>query len=113
MLRVYVLKFNGPMNTIPLFFKKYFKIAFLAFVATLSACAIVPPVQEMSDARQALDAARKAGAEAHASKDLQSAEALLQNAEHALQEGDYKQARKNAEAAQSRAVAAQDKALNE
>ncbi len=101
------------MNTIPLFFKKRLQRFFLASVLMLSACATIPPVQEMSDARQALDAARKAGAEIHASKDLQSAEALLQNAEHALQEGDYKQARKDAEAAQSQAVVAQDKALNE
>ncbi len=101
------------MNTISLFFKKHFKISFLAFALVLSACATVPPVQEMSDARQALNAARKAGAEVHASKDLQSAEALLQNAEHALQEGDYKQARRDAEAAQSKAVVAQDKALSE
>jgi len=112
MLRVYVLKFNGAMNTILFFLKKHFKNAFLVFSLMLSACATVPPVQEMSDARQALDAARTAGAEAHASKDLESAEALLQNAEHALQEGDYKQARKDAEAAQARAVAAQDKTLN-
>ncbi len=101
------------MNTPPLFLKKHTKLFFLAFALMLSACATTLPVQEMSDARQALDAARKAGAGLHASKVLQSAETLLENAEHALQKGNYKQARKDAKAAQSQAVVAKDKALNE
>jgi len=105
-------EFNGPMNTISRFLNTNFRVPLLALLLMLSACAAVP-VQEMSNARQAVDAARKAGAEARAVKELHSAESLLQSAEQALQEGDYKQARKNAEAAQSQAVMAQDKSLNE
>ena len=88
------------------------KTSLLVFLLVLSACAGVP-VQEMSNARQAVDAARKVGAETHASKELQTAEKLLQSAEQALQDGDYQQARKDAEASRDQAVRAQDKSLNE
>lgn len=84
----------------------------LVFVLMVSACASVP-VQEMSNARQAVDAARNVGAETRASKELKSAETLLQSAEQALQDGDYKTAREDAEAARDQAVQAQDKSLNE
>lgn len=92
--------------------KNLVKIPFLLLVLVLSACAGVP-VQEMSNARQALEAAREVGAETRATAELQSAEALLQSAEQALQEGDYKQARKAAEASRAQAVEAQDKSLNQ
>ena len=88
------------------------KISFLIFVLVLSACAGVP-VQEMSNARQAVEAARKVGADTRARNELKSAETLLQSAEQALQEGDYKQARRDAEASRDQAVQAQDKSLNE
>jgi Tfp pilus assembly protein PilX len=97
--------------TFPLF-KKYLVSLFCAPILLLSACAGVP-VQEMSDARQALDVAREAAAGTDASKELRSAETLLQSAEQALQEGDYKRARKNAQASRSQSVQAQDKSLNE
>ncbi len=78
----------------------------------LGACAAAP-VQEMSNARQALDAARKAGAETHAPQQLKSADDRLQRAEEALMEGDYKKARAEAEAAREQAVRAQDESLHE
>jgi hypothetical protein len=53
----------------------------------LGACATAPPVQEMSDARQAIAAAREAGAESLAAERLQQAEALLATAETQLQTG--------------------------
>jgi hypothetical protein len=87
-----------------------FKISLLALM--LSACAGIP-VQEMSNARQAVEAARKVGAETRASTELKSAEALLESAEQALQEGNYKQAREDAVASRDQAVQAQDKSLNE
>ena len=101
------------MDIIPYFVKQVLKATFLravllGAVLTLVACVAVP-VQEMSDARQAVDAARKAGAESHASEELQSAEALLLNAEQALQDGDYKQAREDAAASRAQAVQAQNK----
>jgi len=89
----------------------FLRVTLLLAILTLAACAGVP-VQEMSDARQAVDAARKVGAESRASKTLQSAEVFLQHAEQALQDGDYPQARKDAEAARAQAVQAQDKSLS-
>lgn len=88
------------------------KISLLFLAIALSACAGMP-VQEMSDARQAVDAARKAGAETSAPEDLESAEKLLQDAEKALVDGDYSQAKESARAAKDKAVTAQDKSLNQ
>lgn len=96
------------MKTVPSLFRFFLLIA----VLVISACAGAP-VQEMSNARQALEAARKAGAETRANNELRSAEELLQRAEQALIEGNYKQARADAEAARNQAVMAQDKSLNE
>jgi len=88
------------------------KSIFFLIVLILSACAGAP-VQEMSNARQAVEAAKQAGAETRATKELKSAEGLLQNAEKALLNGDYKQARQHAEEAREQAVTAQDRSLNE
>lgn len=90
----------------------FLKISFLALALFLTACAGMP-VQEMSNARQAVDAARKAGAESSAPKELESAETLLQEAEKALEDGDYGKARASARAARDKAVSAQDKAQGE
>ncbi len=87
-------------------------IKILSLILLLSACAGMP-VQEMSNARQAVEAARKAGADIRAPKELESAEGLLHNAEKALEDGNYSQAKKNARAAHDQAVTAQDKSLNE
>lgn len=84
----------------------------LLLVIFLSACTGMP-VQEMSNARQAVDAARKAGAETHAPEDLKSAEEFLKKAEKALMSGDYSLAKENAKAARKKAVTAQDKSQNE
>jgi len=65
-------------------FRRYFLFAFLVL---LSACATAPPVQEMSDARQAIAAARQAGAEEYAADQLKEAEAMLAAAEGYLQSG--------------------------
>ena len=102
------------MNSCSVNFKKRLQtgLAISLLALMLSACAGIP-VQEMSNARQAVEAARKAGAETRARTELKSAEELLQSAEQALQEGDYKQARKDAVASHGQAVQAQDKSLNE
>lgn len=78
----------------------------LLFAVALSACVGIP-VQEMSDARQAVEAAREAGAQTYAPEALRAAENLLQRAEDALADGYYKQAREDAEAAREKAVGAQ------
>ena len=70
------------------------------------ACATVPPVQEMSDARQAIAAAREAGAETYASGQLRQAQDSLVVAEGYLQTGTssaYWQARKAAISAKEKA----------
>jgi Domain of unknown function (DUF4398) len=71
----------------------------------VSACAGAP-VQEMSDARQAIRAARAAGAEKVAPHQLSEARSLMERAEVNLQSRAYRDARKNALAARSKAVEA-------
>ena len=53
----------------------------------LAGCATAPPVQEMSDARQAIAAAKEAGAEQLAVDELGRAETLLKKAEEFLTVG--------------------------
>ena len=81
--------------------------------AYLSACATSPPTQEMSDARQSVEAAESVGAQTHAPEELSSAQDLLTKAQNDMQEGDYKRAQKEAlaakEAAQDAVVITQHK----
>jgi hypothetical protein len=79
-----------------------------AFVA---ACAVVPPVQEMSDARQALVAAREAQAEKYAGQKLRSAEDSMELATRTLNQGEYEAARMAASVARALAIKARDEAL--
>lgn len=60
------------------------------------ACASAPPVQEMSDARQAIAAAREAGAEQYAASRLARAVDLMAIAERDLQARLYHGARRAA-----------------
>ena len=77
----------------------------IALVLTLG-CAISPPVQEMSDARQAIAAAKEAGAEQHAAVTLNQAEQMLDTAEKYLQGGVYRQAQRDAISAKDKAFSA-------
>ncbi len=61
-----------------------------------TACETAPPVQEMSDARQAISVARVAGAESHAAAELLAAERYLDSAEKKLNEQQYAGARRDA-----------------
>ena len=70
--------------------------ALLAVLLAVAACQTAPPVQEMSDARQAIAAAKDAGAADHAAADLRAAEAFLNSAERSLGEREYAQARYDA-----------------
>ena len=63
-----------------------------------------PPVQEMSDARQAIAAAREAGAATYAGEGLRTAEARLAQAETQLQEHLYWDAKRLALGAKESAV---------
>jgi len=71
----------------------------------LSACAVAP-VQEMSDARQALKAAEQAGAAEFAADSLDRAQALLRDAEAELSRRRYNEAREDANAAKAEALVA-------
>ncbi len=62
------------------------------------------PVQEMSDARQAIMAAKEAGAEEHAAEALLAAENSLHSAEKYLNSRDYGVARREALEAKSMAI---------
>ena len=64
------------------------------------------PVQEMSNARQAIRAARDAGAERAAPQILTEAQALLEQAEASLQKRSYREAKRNAVSARSKAAEA-------
>lgn len=69
----------------------------------LAACETAPPVQEMSDARQAITVAREAGAADLAAAELAEAEEYLQNAELKLDRQQYREARSAAVEAKLRA----------
>ena len=84
---------------------------FLFSVILISACSIVPPVQEMSDARQALEAAREADAEKYAEQKLRSAEDSMELATKTLNQGEYEAARMAASVAKALAIKARDEAL--
>jgi len=72
----------------------------------LVGCVTSPPVQEMSDARQAIAAAEAADAERFAPESLESARRFLVEAERQLQQEAYGPARMNAVRAKNRAIAA-------
>ena len=75
----------------------------VALFALLYACGTGPPVQEMSDARQAIAAAKEAGAKDRAAEDLRAAEAFLDSAQRSLSERLYGSARRDATLAKERA----------
>lgn len=84
----------------------------LLALLVLAGCTVAP-VQEMSDARQALQAARAAGAADHSPGELAAAEELLHRAQRALEAGDYVQARDSALSARNAAVEAREQALKQ
>ena len=72
----------------------------------LAGCVTSPPVQEMSDARQAISAAEAADAARLAPESLTEARRYLGEAERQLEEEAYGAARFNAVRAKNRALAA-------
>ena len=72
----------------------------------LGGCVTSPPVQEMSDARQAITAAEAANAARLAPEVLQDARRFLAEAEQQIQEQAYGPARFNAVRAKNRAAIA-------
>ncbi|MGE5625898.1 MAG: DUF4398 domain-containing protein [Bacillota bacterium] len=80
-------------------------LAVIVAAAGLFGCAGAP-VQEMSDARQALAAAEQAHAEKAASADMTHAQQYLEAAQKALDAGDYSTAREDAQLARQAALRA-------
>ncbi len=89
--------------------KNFFSVLLAA--AVMAGCSVVPPVQEMSDARQALEAAREAQADKYAEQKLRSAEDSMELATKTLNQGEYEAARMAASVARALAIKARDEAL--
>lgn len=82
----------------------------LLFAILLGGCASAP-YQQMSDARQAVEAARPVVADQPDERaQLQEARAMLARAEEHLRAGEYKEARRLAEKARDIAIAARQAA---
>jgi len=84
----------------------FLRTALLATLLVLAACQTAPPVQEMSDARQAITVAKEAGAAEHAAAELRAAENHLISAENYLSTRNYMGARRDAVEAKSSALEA-------
>jgi Domain of unknown function (DUF4398) len=87
------------------FFPRLLLTCLLLSGAALVGCAGAP-VQEMSNARQAVKAAERAGAATSAPQQMGEARQLLKSAEGHLRHGEYREARDEAELARARAVEA-------
>ncbi|MEN7341595.1 MAG: hypothetical protein AAAFM81_01585 [Pseudomonadota bacterium] len=83
----------------------------MAAVFWLAACTSVPPpIQEMSDARQAIAAALAADARKHSPEKLSEAEQRLRKAEDNLRRRAYAAARREADSAKDFAMQAREEA---
>ena len=77
---------------------------FLVF-GLLAAC-VAAPVQEMSDARQAIESAKAVGADDYTNTAMREASLLLEQAQSALESHRYRDARRMATEAKSKAISA-------
>jgi len=80
-------------------------LAVLFASSPLAGCAGMP-LQQMSDARQAIRAAERAGAETHAPELLTEARDLVERARKSMHGGEYRGAREDAELARDKAIEA-------
>ena len=87
-------------------------IFYLFFFVLLTACTFTAPVQEMSDARQAIRSAEEAGAAEYANERLADAVDLLQQAQFWLDKKAYANARQFALDARDEAISAREIALS-
>ena len=83
-----------------------YRLAPILLLGWISGCVTSPPVQEMSDARQAIMAAEAANAEQYAATDLADARRFLDMAEQLIEDEVYGAARMNAVRARNRAARA-------
>jgi hypothetical protein len=83
-----------------------FRVCLTLAALALAGCVSAPPVQEMSDARQAINAAEAAMAGRAAPDALRDAQRFLAEAEQQIQQQAYGPARFNAIRAKNRAALA-------
>lgn len=83
-----------------------FRVPLTVVALVIAGCVTAPPVQEMSDARQAIDAATAANAGRATPESLSDARRFLAEAEQQIQEQAYGPARFNAIRAKNRATLA-------
>lgn len=83
-----------------------FRVVVTMGALLVAGCVSAPPVQEMSDARQAIRAAEQADADRVAGDTLDDARRFLAEAEQQIQDGAYGPARMNAVRAKNRATLA-------
>ena len=88
---------------------RVFGVAFV--LAVLISCATMPPLQEMSNARQTIAAAKEFNDEAKNNKRILEAERLLARAERRIEVNLYEAARLDAVRAQSEAIDYLEEAL--
>ncbi len=82
-------------------------------LAIFAGCSVTPPVQEMSNARQTLVAAKEARADTFSPSQMREAQLMMDKATGALEKGDYPQARELAVSAQKLALKARHEALSQ
>ena len=71
----------------------FYSANIILFALTLGACTTIAPVQEMSNARQSIKAAKDANAEKLAANILSEAQQRLKSAMRELDAGEYERAR--------------------
>ena len=71
----------------------FYSVNIVLFALILGACTTIPPVQEMSNARQSIKAAKDANAENLATNILSEAQQRLKSAMRELDAGEYERAR--------------------
>jgi len=96
----------NPLNTLEHNLIRRRRLWAVVLAAVLAAACAGAPVQEMSDARQALAAAEQAHAEKSDAADLQTAQRYLDDAQKALDAGDFSTAREDAQLARQAALRA-------
>jgi hypothetical protein len=87
-------------------------IILLLYCALLTGCVFTPPVQEMSDARQAIRSAEAAEANRYSPDKFAAAQAALKKAEYWLTQKAYSNARQYALNARDEAILARELALS-
>lgn len=87
------------------------RIFLISLFFMITAGCVSLPAQQMSDARQALQAAKTAGAERYAIEEYKEASILVDDANRFLAEGRYELAGKVAQRAKMQALRARRKAV--